>query len=194
MPRPDVPSVQERRIKEIHHVAQGYPAKSFQEGLHTVLDLADEALEAGLHLDFGDLTASLPEELALAATTIKTEVLDDPRRFRSVYNLDEDRSVLNLVSRINDRPVLTIAVYYAGADRQNPRVDFRYRNPGGMIALGARLRSRDGALAVEYRIPETSELKETTLVDGTDAAERVGEHLGELVEEAYEHWGEGPEL
>lgn len=173
MARPEIPDRQIRRIRDLHIEARGYKSKSTQEALATLIDNAEKAIDAGLHLDSSIFTASLPDGLRFAVNSVQPEFVKSDSSYQRQHEESDEVDILKMVTQDSETTLTQIEIFYPAKDRQSYRVDFSYRNSDGEMTLGARLRSRqDGFLSVKYRDLDTQELKDTTL-NPNDAAERI---------------------
>lgn len=177
--------------KEVHEELsiRKHRGESFDEVLKRVLGLVPRTIE--------DLTAMLPDRLAMAANSIVKDYINKEDRYRRIGRRDGEKLTLKFVSRDSNKGIFEVCVYLPkGGERVNHRVDIYYRNPQNGLKRIAQLRDiEDDAVDItEYTDFDTREIKETTR-QGDNAGQKtadevVGPEVAQFVEQAYTVWGE----
>lgn len=165
-----------------------FKGESFDEVLKRELGLVPRTVE--------ELTAMLPDRIAVAVTTVVKEHISEQGRYKRIGRRNGDKLILKFVSHESNKTIFEIRVYLPkGVDRINHRVDIFYRNPQNEFDRIVQLRdTEDKAVDItEYTNFDTREIKENTRRGGNAgqaaANEVVGPEAAQFVEQAYDVWG-----
>lgn len=174
--------------EEVHNElsTRKHGGESFDEVLKRVLGLVPRTVE--------DLATLLPERLSTAIISIVKDYVNEEERYRRIGRRDGTKHTLKFVSRDSNNVIYEISVYLPDAERVNHRVDIHSRSPQNQLTRTVQLRDvEDNTVDIsEYVAFDTRETKETTRRGddaGRKAAEKVGPHVANFVEQAYDVWG-----